>query len=455
MDRRRFLRSTAGTGAALALGPGFWRAAFAAQAVLGPGPYGPLGPPDPNGLRIPEGFTARVIARTGESIGSSGYVWHREPDGGATFPTDDGGWIYVSNSEVGGSAGGVGAVRFAPDGLIVDTYPILAGSNRNCAGGATPWGTWLSCEEIERGQVWECHPAGEFEARPLPALGLFMHEAVAVDDDRGQLYLTEDRGDGRLYRFTPTDYPDLGNGVLQAMRLSEDGGVTWLDVGDPLARQRTTRRQVPDASRFNGGEGCWFDSGHLYWTTKGDGRVWDLDVDAQQVEVLYDPKWFEKDERVLQGGDNIIASSFGDLYVAEDGGNMEVVVISADRREVAAVVEMTAEHRRSEVTGLAFDPSGTRLYAASQRGADDRNGVVYEIEGPWRQAPPTPPPAEPSPEPPAGAPGDAATSDGPAVATEPLDDPEGGPELAPLGVATVIGGAIGWAIGRRLPRKDT
>src|SRR5690606_16505945 len=78
--------------------------------------------------------------------------------------------------------GGAGAIRFAADGSIVDAYGILDGTLSNCAGGLTPWGTWLSCEEWEdtegyaAGRVWECDPFGVEDAVARPALGICKHE---------------------------------------------------------------------------------------------------------------------------------------------------------------------------------------------------------------------------------------------------------------------------------------
>ena len=350
---------------------------------------GELGEPDAIGLRLPPGFTARVVARTDEAPVAGAPPWHLLPDGGATFATADGGWIYTSNSEmlVGG---GASALRFDADGVLVDAYRILEGTSTNCAGGPTPWHTWLSCEETIRGQVFECDPWGEVAAIARPALGVFKHEAATIDPDRAHVYLTEDQEDGRLYRFVPDaltadGHPDLAAGTLEVAVVAEGGAVTWVALPDPqLAGGTPTREQVPGATVFEGGEGIWYHQGVVYLATKGDNRVWAYDVEAARMSILYD-RAVAADPEALKGVDNLTVSCCGDVLVAEDGGSMQVVAVLPDGT-LRPLVQVTG-HGGSEITGPAFDPSGTRLYFSSQRGADGGGGigVTYEITGPFHE----------------------------------------------------------------------
>ncbi|MGC5013916.1 alkaline phosphatase PhoX [Streptosporangium sp. DT93] len=400
MLRRTLMRSGGlVTGAALA--GSLWQGAAGAAGALTvggtarpAGPYGPLRAPDAAGLALPEGFTARVVARSGRRIG--GTRWHPAPDGGACFPDGDG-WIYVSNSEVP-LVGGASAVRFGPGGAVVGAYRVLSGTDLNCAGGATPWNSWLSCEETRRGRVFECDPYGARAAMPRLAMGRFRHEAAACDPERGVVYLTEDEPDGCFYRFRPLHWGDLTSGRLEVLCAGRGTGrgaqgarwdagrrggrrVLWRPVPDPGAEPVATRHQVEGARRFSGGEGCHYAEGVCFFTTKGDDRVWAYDAEEETLRVVYDAG------APLSGVDNITGTPSGDLYVAEDGGDMEINVITPDR--VVAPVVRIEGHPRSEITGPAFSPAGDRLYFSSQRGprgdADGTGGVTYEVSGPFRR----------------------------------------------------------------------
>ena len=354
-------------------------------------PYGDLRASDGNGLALPEGFTSRVIGRSGHRVG--GVTWHAAPDGGACFPAGDG-WIYVSNSAVP-LLGGVSAVRFEADGTIGGVYRILSGTDSNGAGGATPWQTWLSGEKTSHGRIFECDPHGQRAAMPRLAMGQFRHDGATCDPDRGFVYLTEDEPDGCFYRFRPDDWGDLTTGTLEVMAGSPDReAVTWKRVPNPVAMFEPVREQVPGARRFNGGEGCHYSEGFCYFTTRGDSRMWAYDAAGDRITVLYDGRaeQYGPESRSGVGApgtttsetehDTVVRS--GDAYVAEDEGVMEITVISP-----GGMVEpflRVEGHERSQITGLAFSPDGSRLYFSSQWGGKGAaaGGITYEVAGPFR-----------------------------------------------------------------------
>ncbi|MCK2237173.1 MULTISPECIES: alkaline phosphatase PhoX [unclassified Crossiella] len=385
MERRNFLRVAVVGAAAAAFGGAAWRDAFADGAQPGASPYGPLLAADGNGIQLPQGFTSRVIARTGQQVTGTGYTWHPAPDGGACF-ADGSGWIYVSNSEVS-STGGVGAVKFNASGQITGAYRTLANTNVNCAGGATPWNTWLSCEEVDRGYVYETDPWGVKAAIRRPAMGRFKHEACAADPDHGYVYLTEDVSDGCFYRFKPTIWGDLSAGTLEVLKGTSSqtsGPVTWGVVGDVDGSPTATRNQVVGAKRFNGGEGCYYAGGTCWFTTKGDNRVWAYNAGTSSISLTYDDNLVTGGAAPLTGVDNVTGTSSGDLFVAEDGGNMEICIITP-AGIVAPFLRITGQSG-SEITGPAFSPAGNRLYFSSQRGTSGSSsgGITYEVTGPFR-----------------------------------------------------------------------
>ncbi|MGW1884878.1 PhoX family protein [Streptomyces sp. NPDC001970] len=385
MERRSFLRGAVIGTSAAAFGGTLWQgAASAAPAQPGPGPYGALGAADANGIRLPAGFTSRVIARSGQQVGSTSYTWHNAPDGGACF-ADGTGWIYVSNSEINPS-GGASAVKFGATGAITGAYRILSGTRTNCAGGKTPWNTWLSCEEVSLGYVYETDPWGVKAAVRRDAMGRFKHEAAAADPVRRVVYLTEDETNGCLYRFIPTTWGDLSSGTLQVLVAGSatSGSFSWANVPDPDGSPTATRSQVSGAKKFNGGEGCHYANDTVWFTTKGDNRLWQLNLAAGTYELAYDDSLVSGGSAPLTGVDNVTGASSGDLFVAEDGGNMEICIITPD--DVVAPFLRINGQSGSEITGPAFSPDGKRLYFSSQRGTSGSSsgGITYEVTGPFR-----------------------------------------------------------------------
>jgi secreted PhoX family phosphatase len=387
--RRELLGVGVGGVATAAVGAGFWREALDSASTAKARPasaYGPRRPPDRHGVRLPKGFRARIVARGHEKAPGTDYRWHEASDGMATFPTDDGGWILVSNSET--LDGGASAIRFTARGEISDAYRILDGTIQNCSGGGTPWGTWLSCEEVEGGHVWECDPTGRRKGAKRPAMGAFKHEAAAVDPRGKRVYLTEDLIDGGFYRFTPERWPDLSAGLLEIATVDRQGRTSWTEVPDPAAATIPTRRQVPGSTRFKRGEGLWHDDGTVYVSTTGDHRVHAYDVHAQRFEVIYDG--LASRSAPLLRVDQLTASRAGEVFVCEDLATNEIDIGVFDRAgRVSRFLSVTgAYHEHSELTGVTFDPSGGRMYFSSQRAGGKAGmpgpGAIFEVSGPFR-----------------------------------------------------------------------
>jgi secreted PhoX family phosphatase len=194
-------------------------------------------------------------------------------------------------------------------------------------------------------------------------MGVFRHEAVATDPERRMLYMTQDDDNGRFYRFTPARWEDLTDGTLEAAREHDDGTVEWVaaDSGD--------------ATTYAGGEGIAYRDGRVLFTTKSDQRIRAYDVVTATMSVVVDGQ--------IEGPDNIAFSAAGDLYVCEDVEQEQDLVLLAPDASVTSVLRLGPSHAESELAGVAFDPSGTRMYLSSQR--VNGGGMTFEVTGPFRQ----------------------------------------------------------------------
>jgi secreted PhoX family phosphatase len=451
LSRRSLLnRSAAALGIAVAgqieglFGDGVTQA-----AAQGPVGYGPL-VPDPDGLlSLPEGFSYSIVAQSGVTTLESGEPTPSDPDGTAAFRGRHHGSVLVNNHEVSGSepyrvplipgfvydeaaGGGTTTIEVDRHGNRVREYVSLAGTHNNCAGGRTPWNTWLTCEETEailgkrHGYVFEVDPydqGANRDPRPIKALGRYAHESLVVDPRSGRLYLTEDAGNpnGLLYRFTPPrsalplrhgSLRRLSDdaGRLEAMRAFTRGGepvpdlsvatvpgtryrVEWVPVPDRDATTLPTRLQFGpgEITRSRKLEGMWWGDGGAYFvasfarTSDGsaaqhDGQVWFIDPRRDTIELrlhfAYTPSDQDND---ADGPDNITVSPYGGVFIAEDGDGVQHLVGSTDRGDVFFFARNDDEEG-SEFAGPTFSHDRRILFANIQA-----PGRVFAIRGPFRR----------------------------------------------------------------------
>ncbi|MCP9943867.1 PhoX family protein [Streptomyces somaliensis] len=365
-DRRALLRGAAVAAAASvpfqALAA---RTAAAAPAKLEfDAGYGPLRPVRDQAtglelLQLPRGFEYISYGWTNDPM-DDGVPTPGAHDGMAAFRYGDRVHLVRNHERGAGTAftapaydpaagGGTTTLVFDPDaGRWLESYGSLGGTLRNCAGGPTPWNTWLTCEETfstnagkRHGYVFEVASQGKGNPEPYRAMGRFNHEAVAVDPVTGYVYETEDRGDASLYRFVPAVPGDLSRGGrLEALRIGTGrydtrgdgekayGTVSWVPVEDVDPAEDTVRfqAQANGAAVFSRLEGAWYGNDRIYViTTDGgparQGQVFELDPATDEFRVLFASPGAE----VLNAPDNMCVSPRGGLVLCEDGGGTEYV----------------------------------------------------------------------------------------------------------------------------------
>ncbi len=436
---------------------GLQRYAAAADSSRVIMPLGELVPDPKRILDLPEGFTYRILSTKGETM-TDGLKVPGKPDGMAAFPTADGKVVLVRNHELALAMTGLGPfpnnhqfpsnldaglshdpgkdgksphlggttnLVFDPEsGEVLSQFLSLTGTDRNCAGGAMPWGTWITCEESEdltspRGlnhgwcyEVKATSQPGLQKAVAMKALGRFRHEAVALDPATGILYLTEDRTDGLLYRFIPTKAGDLTTGKLQALaivdqpkadlrnydssqtspKVGELLKATWIDLENTAspADDLRLRGYEAGAARFARGEGIHLTpDGIFICCTDGGpsrrGQIFRLQPSGSAetpdtLELYLQPGKID----LLTNGDNLCPAPWGGIVICEDliddsfAEHSHVRCVNPKGR-IFTIARNAKD--KSEFAGCCFSPDGKWLFVNLQG-----HGLTLAITGPWEKA---------------------------------------------------------------------
>jgi uncharacterized protein len=414
--------------------------------------YGPL-VRDPNNLiDLPKGFNYRVISRLG-NIMDDGFLVPNSADGMGAFDLGKGKVALVRNHELSVGDSGVGPFTSPvskdfnaydlmsddksmplPGGTTTLIYDMktgqreaewlsLSGTIRNCSGGITPWGSWLTCEENmtkagngvgkDHGYIFEvpANHRGLVDPVPLKDMGRFNHEAACIDPRTGIAYLTEDRGDGLLYRFIPnergnlakggrlealafvqTDIKDTRNWTEMQVSKGQQHRVKWVSLSNPESPDDDLRKQgaAKGAALFARGEGIFWGKGELFFACTNGGAAkygqifryvpavnedFPGESDAPGMIDLF----MESTNAAFYNyGDNIAVMPNGHLLVCED---QYTDIADNHLRGVdgAGQTYMIAKSRvQSEFAGGCFSPDGSTLFVNIMKPT-----MTLAIKGPW------------------------------------------------------------------------
>lgn len=448
LTRRRFLNQSALAGAFTLAGP---LQAFAGRLVSPSDPrqnrppgYGPLAPVKDltTGLallELPAGFRYASFGWTGDPL-ANGIGTPGAHDGMAAFRGDGSRVLIIRNhEETTGPAfdagiaydpaagGGTTTLEFDEDkGAWIGGRASLAGTVRNCAGGPTPWGSWLTCEESllepatrpaltrPHGYIFEVPLRGKPTCEPLVAMGRFVHEAVAVDPSTGIVYETEDATLAGLYRFVPNTAGQLAKGGRLEMlavekrprfdtrtgqRKDAEYPITWVPIDEPDRPHNVARdgQGVYAQGAARGGatfarlEGAAYGGGKIYITaTSGGnalkGQVWEIDPAQNRMRLVFESSGID----VCDMPDNLCQSPRGGLVLCEDGGVGPSLVhgLTLDGRIFRlvrnnALIEpggprLSGDFRGAEFAGATYSPNGQWLFVNIQS-----PGITFAITGPW------------------------------------------------------------------------
>ena len=446
-DRRIFLQSTAGAFAALTAS-GCMTSNSAQSGVRTGGAvqsdftgYGPL-IEDPKGLLdLPEGFSYRVISRLGDAMDDGGVVPDKA-DGMGCFDLGNGEIALVRNHELvpGDGAGGPIASGFGrrdgdfvPGGtttIVLDASTLavkrqfrsLGGTIRNCSGGVTPWGSWLSCEEaptgpgqkygagLEQNHGWvfevPASAGGLVDAVPLTQMGRFNHEAAVVDPATGYVYQTEDRDNGVFYRFIPNEAGELARGgrlqamvvdgltdtrnwAQQTMAVGQSFPVTWIDLDEVEAPNDDLRERAAakGAALIARGEGLHMgvrrDVSEVFICSTNGGQqrrgqifrlVPGIAGATDTVELFFESESKEQ----FDYGDNLTVGPNGHLIVCEDQYTDIVTNHLRGITPSGRAYDFGLLRVQTEPAGGCFSPDGKWFFVNAYAPT-----TTIAITGPW------------------------------------------------------------------------